>query len=162
MAAVTRLALPLTILTFGLGSLLLNAGTVALAFYAVDGRTPAVRAEHGIAFVLAVVARCSRAAARRRRGRRHLRVVRRRVRRARAAAIQTEVPGVIMFEIDGLGEGVMREAVRDGHVPTIARWLAEGSHRLHGLGVRPLLADRGEPGRAAAGKQLGHARLSLV
>ena len=37
---------------------------------------------------------------------------------------RTDVPGVIMFEIDGLGEGVLREAVRDGHAPTIARWLS--------------------------------------
>ena len=37
---VIRLALPLTIITFGLGSLLLSAGAVALAFYAVDGKTP--------------------------------------------------------------------------------------------------------------------------
>ena len=37
---VTRLALPLTILTFGLGSLVLSAGTVALAFYVVDGKSP--------------------------------------------------------------------------------------------------------------------------
>ena len=39
---------------------------------------------------------------------------------------------MILFEIDGLGEGVMREALRDGHVPTIARWLGDGSHRLMG------------------------------
>ena len=37
---VTRLALPLTILTFGLASLLLSAGAVALAFYVVDGKSP--------------------------------------------------------------------------------------------------------------------------
>jgi hypothetical protein len=39
---------------------------------------------------------------------------------------------VILFEIDGLGEGVLREAIRDGHAPTIARWLADGTHRLQG------------------------------
>ena len=50
----------------------------------------------------------------------HLRVVRRRVRRGRRAN-RSEAPGVILFEIDGLGEGILREAVRDGHVPTIAR-----------------------------------------
>ena len=37
-----------------------------------------------------------------------------------------------MFEIDGLGEGVLRDAMRDGHAPTIARWLSDGSHRLMG------------------------------
>jgi len=39
---------------------------------------------------------------------------------------------VILFEIDGLGEGVLREAIRDGHAPTIARWLSDGTHRLLG------------------------------
>ena len=63
---------------------------------------------------------------------RHLRVVRRRVRRTRRDN-HTDVPGVILFEIDGLGEGVLREAIRDGHVPTIARWLlGRRSHRLLG------------------------------
>lgn len=37
---ITRLALPLTIITFGLSSLALSAGTVAVAFYWVDGKTP--------------------------------------------------------------------------------------------------------------------------
>ncbi len=45
---------------------------------------------------------------------------------------RTDVPGVILFEIDGLGEKVLREAIRDGHTPTIARWLADGSHRMLG------------------------------
>ena len=61
----------------------------------------------------------------------HLRVVRRRVRHGRKAN-RSDVPGVILFEIDGLGEAVLREAVRDGHVPTIARWLADGTHKVLG------------------------------
>jgi hypothetical protein len=62
---------------------------------------------------------------------RHLRIVRRRLRGSRREH-RTDVPGVILFEIDGLGEGVLREAIRDGHVPTIARWLSDGSHRILG------------------------------
>src|SRR4029077_13257838 len=61
----------------------------------------------------------------------NLRVVRRRVRSARKHN-RTDVPGGILFEIDGLGEAVLRDAVRDGHVPTIARWLSQGSHRIIG------------------------------
>jgi uncharacterized membrane protein YvlD (DUF360 family) len=128
---VIRLALPLTILTFGLGSLVLSAGAVALAFYVVDGRTPpfagAVAAAFGLALVSTFVAPLLDVD-----GDVHnLRVVRRRVRRARKHN-ETDVPGVILFEIDGLGEAVLHEAVRDGHVPTIARWLLEGSHRIVG------------------------------
>ncbi len=61
----------------------------------------------------------------------HLRVVRRRVRHGRKDN-RTDVPGVILFEIDGLGEAILREAVRDGHVPTIARWLSDGTHKVLG------------------------------
>ena len=39
---------------------------------------------------------------------------------------------MILFEIDGLGEGVLRDALRDGHAPTIARWLSQGTHRIQG------------------------------
>ena len=91
----------------------------------------------------------------------HLRVVRRRVRRGRARN-ETDVPGVVLFEFDGLGEEVLREAARNGYAPTIARWLEQGSHRHRGLGMRPLLADGGQPGGAAARQQLGHAGVSLV
>ncbi len=128
---VIRLALPLTILTFGLGSLVLSAGAVALAFYVVDGRTPpfagAVTAAFGLALVSTFVAPLLDVDG----DVNNLRVVRRRVRRARKQN-RTDVPGVVLFEIDGLGEAVLREAVRDGHVPTIARWLSEGSHRILG------------------------------
>jgi uncharacterized membrane protein YvlD (DUF360 family) len=39
-------------------------------------------------------------------------------------------PGLIMFEIDGLAESVLHRAVDAGLVPTMARWLAEGTHVL--------------------------------
>jgi uncharacterized membrane protein YvlD (DUF360 family) len=126
-----RIALPLTILTFGLGSLLLSAGTVALAFYAVDGKTPPFGVDVAIAFGLALVSMLVAPLLDLDGDARHLRIVRRRVRRVRREN-QTHVPGVILFEIDGLGEGVLRDAVRDGHVPTIARWLSDGSHRMLG------------------------------
>jgi uncharacterized membrane protein YvlD (DUF360 family) len=128
---VTRIALPLTIVTFGLGSLALSAGTVALAFYAVDGRTPSFWADLAIAFGLALVSMLAAPLLDVDGDARHLRVVRRRVRRARRHA-DTDVPGVILFEIDGLGEGVLREAIREGYAPTIARWVANGTHRMLG------------------------------
>jgi uncharacterized membrane protein YvlD (DUF360 family) len=126
-----RLALPLTIITFGLGSLALSAGTVALAFYVVDGKTPSFWADVAIAFGLALVSMLVAPLLDVDGDARHLRVVRRRVRRTRLDN-HTDVPGVILFEIDGLGEAVLREAVRDGHTPTIARWLSEGTHQVLG------------------------------
>ncbi len=158
---ITRIALPLTIVTFGLGSLVLSAGTVALAFYVVDGKTPSFWADLAIAFGLALVSMVVAPLLDVDGDARHLSVVRRRVRRTRRHS-PTDVPGVILFEIDGLGEGVLRDAIREGHAPTIARWLGDGTHRMHRLGVRPLLADGRQPGGAAAGQQLGHARVPLV
>jgi len=128
---VTRIALPLTIITFGLGSLALSAGMVALAFYVVDGKAPSFTTAVGIAFGLALVSMIVAPLLDVGGDARHLSVVRRRMRHRRQRN-RTEVPGVILFEIDGLGEGVLRDALRDGYAPTLARWLAEGTHRIVG------------------------------
>ena len=37
---------------------------------------------------------------------------------------------MVFVQIDGLAHPVLQRAVRDGNAPTIARWLASGSHRL--------------------------------
>ena len=42
----------------------------------------------------------------------------------------TDVPGIVYLEIDGLALPVLRRAMRDGSASTMARWLADGSHRL--------------------------------
>ena len=128
---VTRLALPLTIITFGLASLLLSAGAVALAFYVVDGRTQSFGVDLLIALALAAVSMLVAPLLDVDGDAYHLRVVRRRARHASAASA-TDAEGVILFEIDGLGEGVLRDALRDGHAPTIARWLSDGTHRIQG------------------------------
>ena len=41
-------------------------------------------------------------------------------------------PGAAVVQIDGLAEAVLREELADGHMPTLARWLKDGSHRLVG------------------------------
>jgi uncharacterized membrane protein YvlD (DUF360 family) len=128
---VIRVALPLTVFTFGLGSLVFSAGTVALGFYVVDGTSIPIGGDLVIAFGMALVSMLIAPLLDVDGDAQHLRVVRRRVRRGRKDN-HTDVPGVIMFEIDGLGEAVLREAVRDGHVPTIARWCSDGTHRILG------------------------------
>src|SRR5271170_504579 len=128
---VIRIALPLTVFTFGLGSLVFSAGTVALGFYVVDGTSIPIGGDLAIAFAMALVSMLIAPLLDVDGDAQHLRVVRRRVRHGRKDN-RTDVPGVILFEIDGLGETILREAVRDGHVPTIARWLSEGTHRVLG------------------------------
>ena len=44
----------------------------------------------------------------------------------------TEVPGVLMIQIDGLAAPLLRAQVRAGNLPTLSRWIREGSHRLAG------------------------------
>ncbi len=156
-----RVALPLTIVTFGLGSLVLSAGMVALAFYVVDGKTPSFWTDLAIAFGLALVSMMVAPLLDVDGDARHLRIVRRRVRGARRRH-RTDVPGVILFEIDGLGEGVLRDAIRAGHVPTIARWLSDGSHRILGWECDLSSQTGASPGWPVVRQQLGHARFPLV
>jgi uncharacterized membrane protein YvlD (DUF360 family) len=58
-----------------------------------------------------------------------LRVIERIARRS-GERVRTEVPGIVFLEIDGLALPVLQRAMRDGNAPTMARWLADGSHRF--------------------------------
>jgi uncharacterized membrane protein YvlD (DUF360 family) len=58
-----------------------------------------------------------------------LRVTQRIARRG-GGRVTTDVPGLVFLEIDGLALPVVRDAMRDGSAPTMARWLAEGGYRL--------------------------------
>jgi uncharacterized membrane protein YvlD (DUF360 family) len=124
-----RLLLPLTVLTFGLGSLVINAAIISLAIKLVDGTAPDFLGAVVVAFVLSVSLTVLAPALGFEDDARQLRLVRRRARRA-PNGNRTDVPGVIMFEIDGLAEPVLRRAIREGYAPTMARWLERGTHRI--------------------------------
>jgi uncharacterized membrane protein YvlD (DUF360 family) len=53
-----------------------------------------------------------------------------RIAKKQGGANRTDVPGILFLEIDGLALPVLRRAMRDGSAPTMARWVAEGTHRL--------------------------------
>jgi uncharacterized membrane protein YvlD (DUF360 family) len=53
-----------------------------------------------------------------------------RIARRQGIIAATDVPGIVYLEIDGLALPVLRRAMRDGNAPTMARWLAEHTHRL--------------------------------
>ena len=57
------------------------------------------------------------------------RVVQRIARRSGERTV-TDAPGIIYLEIDGLALPVLQRAMRDGNAPTMARWLADGSHHI--------------------------------
>jgi uncharacterized membrane protein YvlD (DUF360 family) len=126
---VIRIVLPLTVFTFGLGSLALNVAVMIGVVDLIDGDPPSVLGAIVASIVLAAAMTMLTPLLSFDRDARQLRVVRRRF-RSRAQANRTDVPGVILFEIDGLAEPVLRRAIADGHVPNMARWVEEGSHRI--------------------------------
>ena len=58
--------------------------------------------------------------------------VTRRVARRLGASDRTDVPGILFLEIDGLALPVLRDAIRDGSAPHMARWIAEDGYGLSG------------------------------
>ncbi|HSC90239.1 MAG TPA: phage holin family protein [Gaiellaceae bacterium] len=58
-----------------------------------------------------------------------LRVTQRIARRS-GEQVQTDVPGIVFLEIDGLALPVLRRAMRDGSAPEMARWVADGDYEL--------------------------------
>ena len=58
-----------------------------------------------------------------------IRVIQRIARRS-GERIETDASGIVFLEIDGLARPVLQRAMRDGNAPTMARWLADDSHRF--------------------------------
>jgi uncharacterized membrane protein YvlD (DUF360 family) len=58
-----------------------------------------------------------------------IRVIQRIARRSKDR-VETDVPGIVFLEIDGLARPVLQRAMRDGNAPNMARWLAEDTHRF--------------------------------
>ena len=126
----SRLALPLSVLTLGGASIALNGALVAVAAAISPGATisgwfAGVVVAVGLA-IITTVASSLLAIDDDETWQRN--VVRRQARRA--GAIASDVPGVVFLEIDGLAHEVLRRALRDGNAPVLARWLREGTHRL--------------------------------
>jgi uncharacterized membrane protein YvlD (DUF360 family) len=51
-------------------------------------------------------------------------------RRRRRRPPGPSTPGTVFVQLDGVGHDVLRAAVGKGVMPTVARWLEQGSHRL--------------------------------
>ena len=126
-----RLALPLTVLTLGLAPLALNAGMVAAVAWALDDVTvDGFWWALAVAVAVTAVSMTLTAALALDDDDVVLRHLLRRRRATSGSDSSTQVPGVVFVQIDGLAHPVLQRAVRDGNAPTIAHWLASGSHRL--------------------------------
>jgi uncharacterized membrane protein YvlD (DUF360 family) len=53
-----------------------------------------------------------------------------RIARRQGERVTTDVPGLVLLEIDGLALPVLERAIRDGATPNMARWLESGDFRL--------------------------------
>ncbi len=53
-----------------------------------------------------------------------------RIARRSGDRIETDAPGIVYLEIDGLALPVLKRAMRDGNAPNMARWLVEGGYTL--------------------------------
>jgi len=58
-----------------------------------------------------------------------IRVIQRIARRS-GERVETDRAGIVFLEIDGLAKPVLQRAMRDGHAPNMARWLADDTHRF--------------------------------
>src|SRR3954447_3061769 len=129
---VAALRLPFTVLTGFLAILALDAVILRLA---ADAAPEALQIDgFGAALLLALVASAVSTAISVVAGVNDddeytLRVARRIARRA-GAPERTDERGLLFLEIDGLALPVLRRAIRDGTTPTMAGWLAEGTHEL--------------------------------
>ena len=128
--ALIGFALPFTVLTLGLGVLVLNGLIVWFAAEVMPGVT-IDNLWTGIVVAIAITVMNTLAGS--------LlaiddddfyfrNVIKRQARRS--GATPSDVPALYFLEIDGLAHGVLMRALRDGNAPTMARWVAEGSHHL--------------------------------
>jgi uncharacterized membrane protein YvlD (DUF360 family) len=128
---VIRLALPITVLTVGLGAIVLNGAMVLL----VSAIAPGLDI-HGlfagivVALAITVVNTAVTSLLAIDDDAVWVRnVVQRQARRV-AGTVETDVPGLFFLEIDGLAHGVLLRAMRDGNAPNMARWVRGGTHNL--------------------------------
>ncbi|MCB0827530.1 MAG: phage holin family protein [Solirubrobacterales bacterium] len=125
----SRFTLKLSVLSLGLFGLLLNAVLVASAMLAMPWLTISGPPEAlAITFTLAIVSSLlSALLAIDEDSSWYLNVVQQQL-RVRGSVTETDVPGVVFLEIDGLAHEVLRRAFANGSAPTLAQWVRDESH----------------------------------
>ncbi len=144
-----RIALPFTVLTLGLGVLVLN-GAVILIVARVE---PSMHVRDmgtgmAVAIGITIVNTFATALLAIDDDDFYYRNVLKRAARRHGASVDSVVPGVYFLEIDGLAHDVIRRAIRDGHLPTLARWVR--TERITSFPGRPTGRRRRVPARPAS------------
>ncbi len=122
---------PFAILTLGFASLLLNGVFVWLAAYFVNGFDlvnfwSAFWLALGLALINLILSSILTIDDENSWNRN---VVKRQMRRA-AKTEPTDVPGILFLEIDGLARPILLQAMDNGFMPNLKRWIDSGSHVL--------------------------------
>ncbi len=129
--ALASIVVPLSVLTLGIGAIVLDALLVGLVLDALPGVTlndfgTALVIAIGLALMTTIVSSLLAAdddgwfddqAARR-------------ARRRQKAAMVTDVPGVVFIQLDGVARRVLERAMSSGDAPTLRRWVEDGAHTL--------------------------------
>ena len=127
------IVVPISVLTLGLGAIVIDALVVALVLdglpgIELSGFWTSVVVVIGLATIATAVSSALALDDDAWLDRRMAAMARRGVK----GVAPTEVPGVVFVQIDGLAEEVLRRALRSGDAPTIDRWLRTGTHQLVG------------------------------
>jgi uncharacterized membrane protein YvlD (DUF360 family) len=145
------LTFPLAFFTLGIFTLLLNGVVAWLGGMLLPGVTIGFWEGVLVAFVLAFVQVVLAAIFNQADDSYDRRIVRRSARRERDP-VETDVPGILFLEIDGLAEPILSAALAAGRMPHLASWLERGSHRL--IRWEPDLSS--QTGASQAGILLGN------
>jgi putative membrane protein len=131
----SRILLPFMVFTVGIGALLINGALIWVASGFVDGvsiqgaaliLTPIAMA--AISTLLAAILTIDDNAV----WYREIKNSLKKMDKKRDRTKIKNVPGVIFLEIDGLAKNILLEAVERGYMPTLKRWIEEGSHKVTG------------------------------
>jgi uncharacterized membrane protein YvlD (DUF360 family) len=131
--ALSFLVVPLSVLTLGLGAIVLNVLFVfvlldPLPGVTINGFGTALAIVIGLVIITTIVGALLAIDDN---SWLDQRLARQAHRRAKGANV-TDVPGLVFIQLDGVAHAVFRRALRSGEVPTLHRWINEGSHHLVG------------------------------
>jgi len=129
--ALAFLVVPLSVVTLGLGAIVLNAVFVGwvlelLPGVELSGFWPSLAIVIGLVIVTTAISSVLALDDEAWTDQRASELARKRAKQANV----TDVPGVVFVQLDGVAHGVLRRALRSGDVPTLHRWLRDGSHHL--------------------------------
>jgi uncharacterized membrane protein YvlD (DUF360 family) len=128
---IARLALPITVLTLGIGSLVLNALILALIVWIVDGaELDNIWAALGVVIGLAVINALVSSLLHFDDEQLFDQRTARRAKRHRKGEEPDSRPGVVLLQIDGLGIDVLRRSLGAGDVPNLSKWIRTGTHHV--------------------------------